>query len=159
MERNELYYRVAQSHLLDQDERNRQLEFKASGVIGLAVALAGVAVVVIKDFSQSPDSPSVGAVTVAAAFVITFVFSVALAVRASRVYTWRRDPDLRSFAQHLSDDYDDSKLVEWVGDQFANSVEHNENLIERKADTMNKAIVALMIQVALLAALVMVVSV
>ena len=46
-----------------------------------------------------------------------------------------------------------------MGDQFANSVEHNENLIERKADTMNKAIVALMIQVALLAALVMVVSV
>ena len=43
MNKYELYYQVAQSHLSEQDGRDKQLEFKASATIGFSATLLGLA--------------------------------------------------------------------------------------------------------------------
>ena len=55
MDKFELYYQMAQAQLQDQADRNREVEYKATGILGLAVTLMGISVIVIKDFSGSPD--------------------------------------------------------------------------------------------------------
>ena len=149
MEKTELYYQVAHTHLVEQDHRNSQLESKATSILVIAATLVGVAAIVLKDFSASASDLSRTDLGFAAAVLLSFFVTVGFAIAALRVRTFDRRPVLGTFATHLSGDYESTKLVEWVGDEFAHSVEHNHGELAIKAKWVAWIIRAFVVQTAL----------
>ena len=146
MENAELYYHVAHSHLLDQNERNRQLEFKARGTLVLAVTLTGVAAITVRDWSVWSSIP----VTV---FALAFFYTVWFALqKALKVRDWWRNPDLNDLTDYLKKGPEAAKLTQWVGDAYSMVVDHNEKLLTGKAKATMKAMTGLVVQVIALGA-------
>ena len=153
MNRQELYYQVAHSQKAEQEQRNRQLEIKATWTLGFASTLVGVAVIVLKDFSGSGDlSFDTPTLLVLVGFVLAFLSIVVSALNVIRIRTWRHDPILADFAKVLYD-YEEDGLTEWAGDQFKNAVEANEGLLTAKAKSVTWSLGSLAALVLFLGAL------
>ena len=149
-----IYYQIALSQLDEQEERNRATEAKMSGLIGVAAMLVGIAVIVLKDFSNAPPATLSGpTLWLAGAIAVTFVVVLGFGVDVLRPRKWRRDPDLKKFAKYLQEYEDTTKWDEWAGDQARNAVEANEELLNGKLTSVTRAIVALAVLVLLLVAL------
>ena len=153
--KRELYYQVAHSHLSEQDGRNQLIEQKASGALALSSALVGIAAIVIKDFSGTSSVPLTGITLFFGTFMaVAFVATAGLSFRTLWIRSWQRTPDLKAFSEHLSNPiYEDEGMVEWVGDEFARSVEHNDRILNTKVDALRGAMIALVAEVAALAGL------
>ncbi|MDP6494544.1 MAG: hypothetical protein QGI09_03785 [Dehalococcoidia bacterium] len=152
MGKEQLYYQVAFAHLTDQDDRNKQLERKATAALTLSAALVGVGAILIKDFSVSPTALSEAVLWIAASVMVMFFFVVGLTFHVLKVREWRRDPGLQKFPGYIHDDeYTPDAMVEWVGDAYADSFTHNERLIHAKVWGVNWAFIALVSEVTLLA--------
>lgn len=152
MNTEELYYQVASAHQLDQDDRNRQLELKASGTLGVAVALMGIGAVILTDFSTAdvPTAAWLFALGLGLAFL-------AVAIAAFDVLwprTFSRAPNLEQFSKHIEEgSFEESTMVEWIGDQFSANINSNEPIIIAKAKALNLAMLILVVQAGMLAAL------
>ena len=152
MDKAELYYQVAHSHLQEQDQRNRDFDMKAIGVIGVSATLAGIAAIVLKDFSGASTDLSTLPIALTIFVGITFLAAFCFGLNTVRPGKWRRDPNLNDFASHLPD-YADDVLIEWAGDQFRNAVEKNDAALKMKATSVLCAIIALFFLAAALIAL------
>ena len=96
MNKYELYYQVAQSHLSEQDGRDKQLEFKASATVGFSATLLGLAALTL---GKTAGLAQVGAIVM----VFGFVLAAAPSLIAFWIYNWRRDPHLSDLAGHLNE--------------------------------------------------------
>lgn len=152
MNTEELYYQVAHSHQLDQDDRNRQLEIKASGTLALAVALIGIGAVVWTDLSTK-DVPT-AAWLFALGLGLSFLAVAIAAFGVLRPRVWDRAPELERFSENIVEGrFEGSALIEWVGDQFSKNISSNEAIIEAKASTLTWAMLGLVVQAGTLAGL------
>ena len=78
--------------------------------------------------------------TVDAAAIIAFMCSGGAAVAILGMLCkgvlaprdWWAGPNVAKFSQHLRE-YQDDALVEWAGDEYSKSIEHNKNALEDKA--------------------------
>ena len=154
MNKAELYYQVTHERLDDQDDRNRVIELKASGTLGLSITLMGIAVIVAKGFSTgSAQTLSTTSLTLFLGMGVWFLAVAVLALLISWARDFRRDPYLAKFAEYVAEDYKPEAMIEWIGDGYRDSVISNERTIERKASHLQLAMLALIGQVALLALL------
>ena len=154
MDSVELYYQVAQSHLLEQDQRNRDLELKATGTSGVGIALVGLAALVMADFSGvSANKLSALTFVLAGALGVTFLVAFYYSLRTLWVRDdWDRRPMPRELAGHLSN-YPEKELVEWVADGITCAHEINERVLITKANAVKRAMLALSSETVFLALL------
>ena len=144
MEQTELYYQLAQSNLQDQDQRNRELELKATAILGVTSTLVGIGVLVLKTLSGVDgeglsQTPVILFMSVlGAGFLIVFFGTV----NALRPRDWRRDPELADIEQDLTA-YEPHVLEKWVGDQVQNNVNRNEPIVDSKVQSLLFAITGL----------------
>ena len=131
-----MYYQVAQSQLLDQYQRNRDLDIKLVAAIATAATLGGITAVVLKDFTGS-DSTSFTPFTIIPVIIITvgLVVTNLSAIFGLLPRAWRGDPDLCKFSSYLHD-YDDVTIAEWAGDQLRNAVRYNETVLFDKSKSL-----------------------
>ncbi len=154
MDKFELYYQVAFSHLLEQDQRNRDLEIKASGTLGVGVAIVGLAALVIADFSTS-SSLRLSAYTFLSLAALGIMF---VGVFVCTIYTlwvrsgWDRRPDPEELAENLSK-FNDNELAEWVGDGISKAYKINEKNLVGKANAIRLGMTALSAETVFLALL------
>lgn len=132
MQKEELYYQVAHSHLQEQDQRAHSLELRASGAMALGVALLGLTALVVNTSFTGKDVLAAPTLGIAAACGLAFIAVLACGISAQRPSGWRRDPDLAKFKEYLPQ-YADDILVEWAGDQFQAAVVENEKTLTTKA--------------------------
>ena len=122
MEKSELYYHVAYAHLQEQDQRAQSLELRASGAMGLGIALLGVASLILNTAVGQNAEFAVRIWGLVATCGAAFIAVLACGIKAQYPSDqWRRDPDLSKFKEYLPQ-YADATLVEWAGDQFSNSI-------------------------------------
>ena len=154
MNKFDLYYQVAHSHLVEQDNRNQQLDFKASGVIALSATLMGFAALTVTGWAS-------WSIWLALSMLIDF----AVAAGASIPILWTKDfdrsPDLPFLSQQLasSDDdglarFDDDGLTLWTAKEFSISVKINDRVLDNKADWLEWALAGLIAEAVLLGLLV-----
>ena len=139
MDKVELYYEVAHSHLKEQDQRHSAFDFRALGCIGVATTLAAISSVAIVNL---PKDPSVTQFFMMGITAFMYFATLTCGLKALYSRDWRRDPDLAKFASHLQK-YEDQALMEWVGDQFRNSIKHNETTLRSKVRWCDRALIAL----------------
>ena len=142
MQKYELYYQVAHSHLQEQDQRAQSLEVRASGAMGLGVALLGLVALIINTAFEPGALVSPG-LAIMVACLVAFLSVVGFGFTALRPGGgWRRDPDLKRFESYLPH-YEDDTLVKWAGDQFREAVDANEGTLQAKAASVHKVFVSL----------------
>ena len=141
MDKNELYYRVAHSRLLDQEQRYGASDIKITGIASLSVVLVGISPLFLEDFFDAIATKDVS--WVSWVFVALFALSAILVMystfRVLKPRKWRRNPNLPTLAGHLSD-YDDNVLSKWVGDEMSRAVYKNESVLESKSSGVTWAL-------------------
>ena len=127
MDKYDLYYQVAHSHLVEQDTRNQQLEFKASGAIAVSATLMGLAGLTVEHWGSLSQFP---------AFFMLLAFIVTASSTMPILWTkaFSRRPQLAILSGHLRDpQFGDNGLTDWVADEFTTSIKHNDDLLSSKA--------------------------
>ena len=138
MNKYELYYQVAHSHLAEQDVRNQGLELKASASIGLSATMLGLAGLTVAHWGQWSFVP---AAIMLAAFIVVMGASV-LMLWARK---WHRSPTLATLYDHLPN-YDDEGLISWTANEFSSSIDHNDQLLDGKATRLKVVLAALYVE-------------
>ena len=133
MDKDDVFYEVARSQLEEQEQRRIATDSKAMRLVGLAVAFVGVAVIVLKDFSNNSGPLSCWSIGLAAAICVVALVIVGLVLWVLKPGTWARDPKLSDFLDAIRDpQYASYNFTEWAGRQFANAVEKNEKVLNMK---------------------------
>ena len=143
MHKHELYYRIAHSQLQEQDQRIRDFDFKAAGVLGLAFTLAGIAAVILKDFTGD-DPKEITCWTVAAVIIFSGAFfsCVLCALLALRQRDWYGEPKLVDLAKKV-ENCDDAAVFTWTGDWIKCSVDGNQPTFDTKSGWLGRSLRAL----------------
>ena len=130
MSKAEIYLQVTQAQHEENYRRGRGFDARAAAVLGLTATLAGIAAIILKDFS-GPRPPSLPTITVLTAFALAAGAAMWCSLRALRPSGWL-GIDHRKLSEHLQD-LEVACAAKWVGDQFCEAVEHNERLLTAKA--------------------------
>ena len=155
MTKAELYYQIALAQYQEQHRRSAGFDARAGSMMAVAATLTGIGAVILKSFSGQTIVPP-GAIVVTVLLGISFLGVALYAINGMRPRAWSIDPNPKDLAKHLdSSDYKEAGLTEWVGDQLATSVAHNEKLLRVKG----KAVVRATRCVAAMAALLLVLAV
>lgn len=144
MQKTELYYQVAHSHLQEQEQRAHSLDVRAAGSMALAVAILGVAALIINSLDSLDQWLYCPALILGIIGGCAFFGVLVFGHLVQRPGLWRRDPDLEQFESFLAA-YDDLTLVQWVGNQFKKATEANERTLNNKARSLNSAYISLII--------------
>lgn len=132
---------AARDQLDEQFRRGRGFESRAGTAAALAAALAGVAAVLLKDFSRAapynlPGVSIVLAVLVALAFIGAIYFSLKVLLPHDQ---WQAGPQLKGFLEGF-DQYPATDPIRWTGRQVAHSVINNEDILRAKAKAVSWAV-------------------
>lgn len=141
------------SQLKEQRESQRGIDQKVSGLIGISATLVGVAAIVLKDFSGSPEGLSWVSALLASVIALTFLAEVYWGYQIMKPREFRHDPDLEKFSEYLGGDYADDAFVGWMGDQLRNSVSYNDKMLKAKVEDLHRALWTMGLLVALTVAL------
>ena len=112
-----LYYKHAFAKYQETVQRNRDLDTKAAGVNGLAVALGGVAALVLRLSATAPETNGLSNdVLVAGGLILIALLATLLcSIRTCVLLQWQIHPTAASLAKYMHDSQDDfSQLTEWV---------------------------------------------
>ena len=159
MNKYDLYYQIAKSALDDQDQRNRELQGKATHLASLSILLLSLGVIVLKDFSGTGmvALSAISWVFLAKALGL-FICTVVSAIQVLKPDDWVRNPAVKDFAPYIDDTaYADSRMLKWAADETDKSVQKNERLINRKAAWLRVGFVSaslLVVMIGVLAVLV-----
>lgn len=137
MDRHQLYYEVAFRTAEDDNRTYRDFQTKAASLLGIAAALVGVAMIILKDFSGGTSSPiSLSGIEIGMVVAVSLTF---IAVGVISIYvlwpkTWHSDPHIENYSTHVKDTgYEDDVLVDWTADQYRNAVQKNRDRLGRTA--------------------------
>ena len=108
MDKSQLYYGVAKSHLDGQYIRKAQLESRAGFAFGLGTLFLGIAALV------SPWSNGLS-LYLAAGLVGVFLLVGLLSLDVFRIRDFMRSPNLNEMAEYLPD-YEDAAMTEWASE-------------------------------------------
>lgn len=155
MDRYELYYNYAHSQIQEQNGRMRTTQGRAINVMTLAIALLGVAGLLVSDFTWGVNPvhrlmSSICAVCLVGCFAVSIVFSLTAMI----VKQWQISPlpdELQSHAPNR--EYTDEQLLEWVADGMVNAYRHNNRILDKKAGYLQWALVAFWCEVGAMALL------
>ena len=139
MNKIELYYQTALSQIEEQEHRRRAIDSKGASLMGITVTLAGVAVILLKNFSGRADETlgnlSIG---IASAIALIAVASLLNTLRILKPREWHRRPDLSDMSRHVHNhQYDDTIMMDWMGDELRESISHNEKILNEKVNAVN----------------------
>ena len=150
MERSLLYYQVALERLQSQETLTTEFGTKATGVLGLGLAILTASAVIL---SFSAVSFGIGEPTSWLFFclIVAFLATAWGCSKILRPYDWERGPKLTTLYNHLSSSYTTEILTEWVSDAYKDSVEHNKEVLSKKAVSLQWSIYALIAETVLLA--------
>lgn len=127
----ELYYQVAAAQKLEQDNRHRQLEAKATAVLAVAATLLGLASFTAPQWSSWSFIP-------ASVLLVAFLWTAWWAVRAVRVREYDISPQLEELSRHLGS-YPIEKLTEWVADALSKAIKGKEAKLVSMASELRRA--------------------
>lgn len=155
MDRYELYYNYVHSQIREQDNRMRTTQGRAINVMTLAVALLGVAGLLVSDFTWGVNPvqrlvSSICAICLVGCFVASIVFSL----MAMIVNRWHASPHPAQLQAHAPNrEYTDAQLMEWVADGMVEAYRHNNQILNKKAGYLQWALVAFWCEVGVIALL------
>ena len=151
MDKYELYYQVAKSHLQEQERRRRAVELKAGSVMTLGVTLLGIAGLIITLFVSEAGSLSAYSVTFAALTLAAFLLLFAFSMRTLWSTDWEVRPEFGELREHVdNDDYTDEQIMEWAANDMAKAYTINLARLADKAITARGAMIALSAEVVFL---------
>lgn len=144
MDRYELYYNYAHSQIQEQNERMRTTQGRAINVMTLAIALLGIAGLLVSDFTWGVNPvqrlvSSICAICLVVSFAVSIVFSL-MAMIVNRWHISPRPDQLQSHAQNR--EYADAQLMEWVADGMVEAYRHNNQILNKKAGYLKWALAA-----------------
>ena len=137
-----LYYDFAKMRYLQTFQQNRDLDIKASGMLALAVTLAGIAAVVIKDVPMNPKDGVACEVLIAMMVLLAgYVTTVACSIRALTLKIWHL-PDTADLAENI-DSLNDQGVSKRTADGLRDADAHNINVLARKGKWLNGGLIGL----------------
>ena len=151
MDKYELYYQVAKSHLQEQERRRRAVELKAGSVMTLGVTLLGIAGLIITLFVSEAGSLSAYSVTFAALTLAAFLLLFAFSMRTLWSADWEMRPDSNELQEHVANaDYTSEQIMEWAANDMARVYVNNQAKLVDKAIMARGAMIALSAEVVFL---------
>ena len=150
MERSLLYYQVALERLQSQETLAGEYSTKATGVLGLGLAILTASAVILS-FSSVPLSIREPTSWLFISLIVAFLTTALWCSRILRPYDWERGPKLTTLHNHLASDYSTEILTDWVSDAYKDSVEINKGVLGKKANALQWGIRALIAETVLLA--------
>ena len=151
MDKYELYYQVAKSHLHEQERRRRAVEMKAGSVMTLGVTLLGIAGLIITLFVSEAGSLSAYSVTFAALTLAAFLLLFAFSMRTLWSTDWEVRPESGELREHVDNaDYTNAQIVEWAANDMTIAYTINLARLADKAITARGAMIALSAEVVFL---------
>ena len=136
MSKQEIYLQIVRSQHEENYRRGRGFDARAATVLGLAATLAGIAAIVLKDFSgPRPLSPET--IAILAAFALAAGAAMRCSLRALSPRGWL-GIDFKGLSERLQE-IDPARGAEWVGDQFRETVEYNEAVLTAKGRSVIRA--------------------
>lgn len=155
MDRYELYYNYAHSQIQEQNERMRTTQGRAINVMTLAIALLGIAGLLVSDFTWGFNpvqrlTSSICAICLVGCFAASIVFSL-MAMIVNRWHISPRPDQLQSHAQNR--EYADAQLMEWMADGMVEAYRHNNQILNKKAGYLKWALAAFWCEVGAIALL------
>lgn len=145
MNKYELYYQVAYSQLLEQDDRNRHIDLRATGILGFSGTLLGLALLTIDDWTRY-------SLFVAPFMFLAFLSCAVLCIGVVKVRNWKRNPELPVMYYHLAT-HEDIDMAAWAGNEISRAYDINEKIIRDKGEDLNTAIKWFAIEATLLGGL------
>lgn len=142
MNKHELYYQIAKSHLEDQDQRNREIQSKSIRLAQFAILTASAGIVLLQDFNGVQSTPIAWiGIGVSLTFFAAAMIATGMIVQ---IKGWIRNPSARSVAVHVKDDdITDDGLTKWTADAITDSIERNEQIIQSKSCWFNLEMLSL----------------
>ena len=122
----EIYYQQSQFYVTMQDDRKRQLEFKASSALGLSAALIGLAGLAGAAWSGWLIVPVL-------LMGVGFLGSAVSSLLALQLQGYQQSPPLSALKKHIVNGEDEETVLNWVATSTDSSVDWNEKLLDRKA--------------------------
>ena len=151
MDKYELYYQVANSHLQEQERRRRAVELKARSVMTLGVTLLGIAGLIITLFVSEAGSLSAYSVTFVALTLAAFLLLFAFSMRTLWSTDWEIRPESGELREHVdNDNYTDEQIMEWAASDMVRAYTINLTRLADKAITARGAMIALSAEVVFL---------
>ena len=149
MEQIVLYYEVARERLQSQEALNAEYGSKATGILGIGLAML-TATAIILSISSRPLSIGEPVLWIFSFLALAFFLTAGHCVRLLQPHCWERGPEIPTLARHLSAEYTDVILTEWVGDAYRDSVEANKPVLLQKAYALKWATICLCAEALLL---------
>ena len=152
----DLYYKHAFAKYQETVQRNRDLDTKAAGVNGLAVALGGVAALVLRLSPTVPETNGLSNdILIAGGLFLVALFATLLcSIRTLVLRKWQIHPTAASLARHMHDSqYDFLQLTEWTASGLSDATYENFQTLKLKARWFSASVITLSVSVFLLAAL------
>lgn len=135
MDKYELYYKVAQSKLVDQDDRDRQINLRATGVMAVGTTLVGFVALTLGNWPG-------WALPLAAMTLLFWAVESALVLSVVRTRDWHRSPKFDELDKYV-DQYEVDGLTLWVSRAVGASYTNNEQIIDLKSRRLNYAMYGL----------------
>ena len=153
MDRHELFLQVALNKYQESYQRNRDFDIKASALMGIVLATAGVLALMFANREELQDLQALPTNIWYALVVFStaFVFACALGWDALRLRTWDGQPNRDELLKHISDaGLDTIKLTHWVARSYLKADKDNRHALRKKGRAFNSQLTATMLVVATL---------
>ena len=153
MEKSDLYYNVARDRFQYQDSLHKDFGTKAINLVGFGGALVAAGGLIMRLSGQGMNTgPSDSALSSFIALGVFFSLAAGFGIWTIWPRDWRHNPAVNVLKEHLSH-YGDQALVEWTGDEYAQSIEHNQPRLDQMARLLRLTMFFVALEVLALAAL------
>lgn len=145
MDRHDLFFQVALHKRQESFQRNRDIDIKASALLGFTLAAAGVLALMVANrtelmnFRELPDDVWAALLV----FAISFVCACYTGWAALRLRTWDAQPSVKELAKHVTDpNLNDLKLIHWTARSYLTGDEANKKALRGKGRAYNAQLTA-----------------
>ena len=124
MNRVDLYCQITREKYLSQEWLNRELGTKAGAMLSIGAAVVGAGTVIFTLSKATYEAPF----WVFLGLIFAFIVVAALSIFILSPRSWRNGPQVSDLASRL-DSPEEHDLTKLVGDVYADSVDHNKNVL------------------------------
>ena len=149
MDKNELYYQTGRNTLAFQDTLHREFSDKAISLLGFAIAITAAGVIALNLGDGIIPTHNIYILVPGIALLAMWILGlIGVAAFSSAVMSPRRDwkhgTTSASLSRLVKDDNYDADYLYWcAADDFRESIEYNETVLEKKAMTIRKAVLCI----------------
>ena len=153
MDRHKLFLQVALNKYQESYQRNRDFDIKASALMGIALASAGVLALMFANRTELQDMQALPTNVWYALLVFSAAFACVCVSGwvALRLRTWDAQPNQHELLKNVSDtSLNTIKLTHWVARSYLEADKHNRRTLRNKGRAYNSQLTALILVVATL---------